>query len=343
MKVPFGYVKISKKTRELVDKALKDGKLSQGENVEKFEEKFAKFVGTRYAVATSSGTAALTLMLAALDRDEKDEIIVPALTFPATWNAVVHNGYKLVPVDINDYTLNIELKKMFQKINNKTKAVLAVHLMGKPVDLHDLQLYSKKEVFLLEDACEAHGSEFKENFKVGTLGIMSAFSMYVSHIMTSIEGGMVTTNSKKYYDKLKSLRNHGRKYDIPHYSRYKSVDGNDRRFEFDKIGFNFKMNEIEAIIGIQSLKNIEKNIEKRIKNFSYFYEELKDIEKFLSYGGDPLYAKISPHAFPITIMEDASFTREDFMKYLAENGIETRTLFQSISSIGVYGIKEKFS
>ena len=254
MKVPFGHIKISKKTRKLINKTLKENKVSQGENVEKFENEFAKFVGTKHAVAMNSGSSALIAALSVINKDDRKEIIVPALSFPASFACIVHSGYKPIPVDIELDTLNIDFVEMKNKIRKNTRGILPVHLMGKSCNMTKiLESAVENNIIVIEDGCEALGSEYKKN-KVGTLGDIAVFSCYTSHSVISIEGGMAVTNSDKYYNKLRRIRNHGRKYDIPAYSKYVVSNGDDKRFIFDQIGFNFKMNEIEAIVGLESLK-----------------------------------------------------------------------------------------
>ena len=343
MRVPFGYIKISKETRKKIDKVLKNNKISQGEYVEELEKKFAEFVGANYAVAVSSGTDALTLMLATLEKNSLKNVIVPALSFPATWAAVIHAGYKVVPVDINLDTLNIDVDEVSRKMNKSTRAILGVHLMGKPFDSSGIfKIDFPDKHILLEDACEAHGSSIN-NKKVGSIGDMAAFSLYVSHILYAGEGGIITTNSLDYYTTLRSLRNHGRKYDITSYDKYVATNGIDQRFLFDKIGFNSKMTELQAILGLASLKNAEKNISKRRTNFLYYCNEFKNFSNYFRSYKEEVHEYISPHAFPILLKEDVGFTRDEFMKYLQiEKGIDCRTLFQSISSVKPYGITGKF-
>ena len=248
-----------------------------------------------------------------------------------------------VPVDIERNTLNINPIQTQNKINEKTKAILPVALMGKPPALSIIRTTAGSSIPVVIDACEATGTKYKEN-DIGVLGDMVTHSLYVSHVLKAGEGGIITTNNSEFYDKLKKIRNHGRTFDIPHYSKYVVSDGVDKRFVFDQIGYNFKMTEIQAVLGLGSLKYADEVIKKRRANFLYYQNEFKNFsEYFYVYSEDPSKERMSPHAFPILRRTNAKFSRKDLMRYLSsERGIDCRTLFQSISSIKPYNIKEDF-
>ncbi len=192
MKIPFGTMSITEKSKKLINEILESKRVSSGKYVREFEKKFAKLVGTKEAVALSSGTDAVTLALAVLydfGAERNGEIIVPALSFVATGNAVLQAGFKPVFVDIEKETLNIDPKKIEQVITEKTRAIIAVHLMGKPADMDSIRNIAKKHnLYVIEDAAEAHGTVYKGK-NVGTLGDMAAFSLYIAHMVTTIEGG----------------------------------------------------------------------------------------------------------------------------------------------------------
>jgi len=341
MKIPFGTISITKKAKELVNSALDSGRVSGGKYVREFEERFAKLVGAKESVAVSSGTDADTLALAVLyDFGAKrgDEIILPALSFVATGNAVLQAGFKPIFVDIERETLNINVKEIEKVITEKTRAILPVHLMGKPADMDAINKIAKKHnLYVIEDAAEAHGSVYKGK-NVGTLGDMAAFSTYVAHLISTIEGGVITTNNSEFAEILRSLRAHGRACNCkvctlnikggycPKRFRY----GEDIRFLFERIGYSSKMNELEAAVGLGDLDIYDEILEKRRKNLLSLMKKFEKFKFYLTTIKEEKDEKIGPHAFPIIIQEGASFKRKDLVDYLEKNGIETRSLFSSM-------------
>ena len=235
-RVPFGTVSITDEARKLIDAALDSKFVTRGKYVAEFEKQFAKTFGTKDAVAVSSGTDADALALAVLyDYGAKrgDEVIIPALTFVATANAVFQAGFKPVFVDVKCETLNIDADKIEKAITPKTRAIMPVHLMGKPADMKKImEIADKPKLYVIEDAAEAHGAEIDGKL-VGTFGQMAAYSLYAAHIITTIEGGIVTTDDPAMAEALRSLRNHGMV----------------NKFDFKRIGFSAKMNELEAAVG----------------------------------------------------------------------------------------------
>jgi len=213
MKIPFGTMSIPQKSKELIGEILNSNRVSSGRYVREFEKKFARLTGTKEAVALSSGTDADALALAVLyDFGAKrgDEVIVPALSFVATGNAVLQAGFKPVFVDIDRKTLNIDPSRIEGVITEKTRAIMPVHLMGKPADMDAINKTAMKyKLYVIEDAAEAHGAVYKGR-NIGTLGDMAAYSLYVAHIISTIEGGIVTTNREDFAEILRSLRSHGR-------------------------------------------------------------------------------------------------------------------------------------
>ena len=211
-KVPFGTVSVTPEARQLINQALDSNWLTRGKFVQEFEEKFAALFGVKHAVAVSSGTDADALACAVLyDHGAKrtDEIIIPALTFVATGNAVLQAGFTPVFVDIQRETLNINPERIEKAITPKTRAIMPVHLMGKPAEMDAiLRIAKKHKLHVIEDAAEAHGAEYKGK-KVGAIGDMAAFSLYAAHIVTTIEGGIIITNDAAAAEALRSLRNHG--------------------------------------------------------------------------------------------------------------------------------------
>ncbi|MBU0881472.1 MAG: DegT/DnrJ/EryC1/StrS family aminotransferase, partial [Candidatus Omnitrophica bacterium] len=282
MKVTFGTLTVTRKSKALVKEVLKSNRISSGKYVRTFEKMFAAVVGTKEAVALSSGGDADALALAVLydfGARRQDEVIVPALSFVATGNSVLQAGFVPVFVDIDRVTLNIDPLKIEAAITKKTRAIMPVHLMGKPAAMDEINRIAKRyKLYVIEDAAEAHGAKYKGR-NVGTLGDMAAFSLYVAHIITTVEGGVVVTDKREFAEILRSLRSHGRacKCDscVLNLSsgycakRFKGGRNNDIRFIFERIGYSSKMNEMEAAIGIGNIDEYKNILEKRRKNFKY--------------------------------------------------------------------------
>lgn len=341
IKVPFGTISISDKAKELVNEALNSGRVSQGKYVREFEKKFAQIVGVKEAVAVSSGTDADTLALAVLydfGAHRGDEIIVPALSFVATGNAVINAGFTPIFVDVKKETLNIDVDKIEQAITYKTKAIMPVHLMGKPADMDSInEIALKHRLVVIEDAAEAHGAVYKGR-NAGGLGDMGAFSLYLAHIISTVEGGIITTNNSSYAEILRSLRSHGRACKCEQcvlntasgYCPKRFVNGEDIRFIFERIGYSCKMNELEAAVGLGNLEIYYEILEKRRENLKKFTNGLQKYSKYFYTIKEEANEKIGPHAFGIILKENIGFSRNELVKYLEENNIETRTLFSSM-------------
>jgi len=341
MIVPFGTITVTEKSKKLIEEILETKRLSSGKYVREFEDGFAKLIGVKEAVAVSSGTDADTLALSVLhDLGAKygDEIIVSALSFVATANAVIHAGFKPVFVDIERETLNIDPKKIEKVITKKTKAIMPVHLMGKPADMDVINRIAKKyNLYVIEDAAEAYGAVYKGK-NIGTLGDLAAFSTYLAHMISTVEGGVVVTNREDLAEILRSLRVHGTACKCKvctlrvkgGYCSKRFQYGEDIRFIFERIGYSSKMNELEAAIGLGNLEIYDKILEKRRKNWESLYHKFQKFAPTLITIQEGENEKIGPHAFPIIISENVPFTRIELVDFLEKNGIETRSLFSSI-------------
>lgn len=343
MKIPFGTISITEKSRELIRDSLNSKRVSCGKYVRQFEKEFAKLVGTKEAVAVSSGTDADALALAVLydfGAKRDDEVIIPALSFVATGNAVLQAGFRPVFVDIDRKTLNIDPTKIEPAISKRTKAIMPVHLMGKPADMDTINNIARKhKLFVIEDAAEGYGGVYKGK-NIGTLADMAAFSSYLAHIITTIEGGVIVTDNKKFADILRSLRAHGRACACEVCvlnlnngycaKRFKYGKGQDIRFIFERIGYSAKMNEIEAAIGIGSLLQYKKIIKKRKENLRYLRKYFRAFKPHLETIEEAPGEEIGPHAFAIIIQRNAFFTREELANFYEKKGIDTRTLFSSM-------------
>lgn len=343
-RVPFGTITITDSAKRLITESLETRRISCGRLVREFEDCFATLLGVREAVAVSSGTDADIIALAVLHdlgAERGDEVIIPALSFVATGNAVIHAGFTPVFVDIERETLNIDPNKIEATITDKTRAIMPVHLMGKPAEMDTINAIAKKhKLFVVEDAAEAHGALYKGK-PAGSLADLAAFSTYVAHIITTGEGGVVTTNNEEYGEILRSLRSHGRNcsckrcvmnVDEVTYcaKRFRGEGGEDVRFTFDRIGYSCKMNELEAAIGIGAMEVYHEILNKRHDNLIYVLERFDRFSPWLSTIKEEEYEQIGPHAIPIIVNEVAPFTRTELTQCLEKNGIETRTLFASM-------------
>ena len=342
--LPFGTITITDTAKQLINDCLESRRISSGRLVRQFEDEFAAIVGVKEAVAVSTGTDADIIALAVLhDLGAKrgDEVIVPALSFVATGNAVLHAGFTPVFVDIERDTLNIDPAKIEAAITEKTRAIMPVHLMGKPAEMDTINAIAKKHgLLVVEDAAEAHGALYKGR-SAGSLADLGAFSTYVAHIITTGEGGVVTTNNEQYGEILRSLRSHGRNCtckrcimntDEVTYctKRFRGAGGEDVRFTFDRIGYSCKMNELEAAIGIGAMEVYHAILKKRHDNLIHVLKCFDRFAPWLSTIKEEPHEQIGPHAIPIIINEGALFTRAELTQHLEKNGIETRTLFASM-------------
>lgn len=343
MKVPFGTISIPHQSKKWIMEILENRRVSSGKFVRSFEEKFSELHGVKEAVALSSGTDADILALAVLHdfgAKREDEIIIPALSFVATGNAVFHAGFKPVFVDIERHSLNIDPARIEDAITERTRAIMPVHLMGKPADMDAVNAIAKRHnLYVIEDAAEAHGALYKGK-PVGTLSDMAAFSLYVAHIITTVEGGAVITDNPDFAAILRSLRSHGRSCNCKECvlnvsqsycpKRFATPDGEDIRFVFERIGYSCKMNELEAAIGLGNIDLYREIVDKRRQNLLYVLERFGRFSPYLSTIREEPWEQIGPHAIPIIIQEAATFSRAQLTGYLEKNGIETRTLFASM-------------
>jgi dTDP-4-amino-4,6-dideoxygalactose transaminase len=351
MNIPFGTVSITDKSKQLIQECLNKGRISSGKLVRKFEEKFAALIGVKEAVAVSSGTDADTLALAVLHdfgAKFRDEIIIPALSFVATGNAVLHAGFTPVFVDVDMETLNIDPKKIENVITERTKAIMPVHLMGKPAPMDEIKKIARKfNLLVVEDAAEAYGAVYKGQ-KVGGIGNLGAFSLYVAHIITTGEGGIIVTDNEIYAEILRSLRSHGRackcKQCISNINsgfcekRFGDKERGDLRFHFERVGYSCKMNELEAALGLGTLDIYNEILEKRHNTLLTMIDGFQQFSKYLWTIKEENYERIGPHAFPFVVKEGSPFTRDDLMLHLEKNGVDARTLFSSIATqCGGYG------
>ena len=304
----------------------KDPILTQSKKCEEFEKLWSKWLGVKYSVFVNSGSSANYLTLFYLSRilKKKSEIIVPALTWNSDIVSVIRNNFEPIFVDIDLKNLAMNEDQVIKKINKKTAAVFITHAQGfNGLSQKLINYIKRKNIYLIEDVCESHGATFK-NKKLGTFGNLSNFSFYYAHHLSTIEGGMVCMNDKKAYNFIKMARSHGllRSSNDKNYINKisKKFTNLNSEFIFQDLGFNMRNNEISAVIGINQIPRLNKNIKKRNKNFKFF---LKNIEEKLFFKNYDMKG-ISNYAFPLILKNKSFKLRDKLEKILKNNKIEFR-------------------
>lgn len=327
--IPVSSPSITQKEIDYVIDAVKSGWVSSlGSYITEFEEKFAKYIGTKYALTTNNGTTALHLALVSLGIKEDDEVIVPDLTFIAPANAVTYTGAKPVFADINPETWCIDPVDIEKKITKKTKAIIPVHLYGHPADMDAInEIANKYGLYVIEDAAEAHGAVYKGK-KVGSLGNCGIFSFYGNKIITTGEGGMLTTNDESLYERAKFLRDHAM--------------SKERRYWHTEVGFNYRMTNIQAALGLAQLKRIDELIEKKRQIFNWYKEFLCDINS-ITLNPEKEWAKNVFWMVCIVLGNEVSMSRDELMHILKIKGIDTRPFFYPISEMPMYKNKSIYN
>ena len=292
---------------------------SSGEYVERFESSFADFCEARHAISCCNGTVALHLALVALGVGPGDEVIVPTLTFIATANAVTYCGAKPVFVDVEPDSWTVAASRIQEKITARTRGIIVVHLYGHPCDLDPiLSLAGDHNLFVIEDAAEAHGAKYKGR-KVGALADIGIFSFYGNKVMTTGEGGMLTTNDSVIAKKARLLRGQG-------------MDPQ-RRYWHEVIGFNYRMTNVAAAIGLAQLEKIDWHLSRRAEVNNYYRELLADFPG-ISWQTDKDWAQ--PIYWMFNVVLDGNYDRDAVMSYLKESGVETRPVFHPMHLLPPY-------
>lgn len=289
-----------------VIEVLKSGILAHGKEVGAFEKEFAEYLGAKYGIAVVNGTAALDVALKALKIGSSDEVITTPFTFIASANAVLFQGAKPVFADIDPKTFNLDPNEVLEKITNKTKAIIVVHLYGQPADMEAFkEIAEDHRLYLIEDCAQAHGAEFKGQ-KVGTFGDIAAFSFYPTKNMTTGEGGMVVTNDDELAKRADLIRNHGQA------EKYLHVE----------LGHNLRMTNIAAAIGRVQLKKLDEWNEKRRKNAKLLSEGISKIDSLTPPYVDSRVKHVF-HQYVIRVEDEFPLSRDELMAKLREKGIGT--------------------
>jgi len=316
-KIPVFDFKLGDKEKEFVNDCLNTSSISQGSYVKDFEKKFSKFVNCKYGITTTSGTTALHLACTTLGIKKGDQVLVSSSTNMACAFSIDYCGAIPIPIDIERETWQMDVTKIEEKINEKTKAIMVVHLFGHPVDMDPVLKISKKyNLKIIEDCAEAHGVEYKGK-KVGSIGDIGAFSFYANKTFTCGEGGMIVTNSRELTEKARSLKN----------LSYGKID----RFVHDDIGFNYRLPNISAAIGLGQFYQKDKILLEKKRIYDRYKKNLKDIKGINIPLVREWVTKYVMWVFNLHLDNNFPITRDELVKKLDEENIETRNSFVPIN------------
>lgn len=326
--VPVAEPDLSGNEKKYINECIDSGWISsKGDFINQFEEEFARFIGAKYAVTTSNGTTALHLALHALGIGSGDEVIIPDLTFIATANTVLYTGARPILTEVEKDTGNIDADKIEEKITKRTKALLIVHLYGHPSDMQKiLTISNRHKLLVIEDAAEAHGAQAYGK-RVGGIGDAGCFSFYGNKIITTGEGGMVVSNNKKLTDKMKMLRDHGQD---PR-----------RRYYHPVVGFNYRMTNMQAAIGLAQLERIKSFIDKKRMIATSYNSYLSDI-KGIQIPVEKSWAKHVYWMYSILVDKPYPKNRDELIEILRTEKIETRPFFYPLHTLPPYLINGNF-
>lgn len=302
---------------------------SQGAYVDRFEQQFSQYLGCEYAAATSNGTTALHLALMALDIGPRDEVLVPDLTFGATANAVIHCGAKPVLVDVNTQSWCIDVDKAEENITSRCKAIIVVHLYGRPAPMKPIMALAEKYgLYVVEDCAESIGARFNGK-QTGTIGHLGCFSFFANKILSCGEGGMVTTNDANLIEKVRLLRDHG-------------MDKAKRYWHLAP-GYNYRLTNMQAAVGLAQLEQIDDFLNKRDKVGEYYHSQFSDISG-LQLPQTECDCEEIVWLFSLLVTEDIGHTgREHLVEQLNAQGIQARRFFYPLHQQPAYYQQGDFS
>lgn len=337
-----GTLNLTDREKNYVMQALESNRLSYGPLSKKFENMFAELHNMRYAVLVNSGTSALSIALATLKElngwKDGDEVLVPALTFVATANVVLEHNLVPVFVDCDVTTYNMNPALIEEKITQKTRAIMPVHLFGLVADMEPIcEIARKHNLSIVEDSCETIGVSYKGK-KTGSFGDIGCFSTYIAHFIVTGVGGLALTNDPKKAEILRSLANHGRDSIYLNIDDDKDIDGAAfqevvrRRFRFVRRGYSFRVTEMEAGLGIGQLERFPEILHARQSNARSLTEKLSAYTNVLQLPS--FDSAVQEHGFmmyPIVVCKDAPFSKEDLVDYFENMNIETRDMMPLIN------------
>lgn len=320
--------------------------LTTGRFNNKFQEKLSQYLNRNFIITTNSGSSANLLAISSLTSEllgkralkPNDEVITVAASFPTTVNPILQNNLVPIFLDIEIPTYNIDTKLIESAITEKTKAIMIAHMLGNPFDLEKIKKIAEdNDLWLIEDCCDALGATF-ENQLVGTFGDISTFSFYPAHQITMGEGGAITTDNAKIKRSIESFRDWGRDcFCAPGVNNtcgkrfeWKLGDlpeGFDHKYIYSHLGYNLKLTDMQAAVGLAQLEKLDSFVKARRNNFTYLYSELSKFQEFLILPKATPKSNPSWFGFPITIIPGSPFSREDLVFFLSQKNIDTRTIF----------------
>jgi perosamine synthetase len=303
IRIPIARPAIGEEEIDAVRRVMESGMIVHGPLVSEFERQFAEYCGTAHAIAVNSGTAALHAALMASGVGPGDEVIVPSFTFFATASSVSMCGARPVFADVDPVSFNIDPASIAERITEKTRAVIGVHLFGCPFDVRALQeICSDRQVALIEDAAQAHGAMYRGR-KVGGFGAAGCFSFYATKNMLTGEGGMITTDDPALAERMRLLINHGQS----------------QKYLHTCLGYNFRMTDMEASMGIVQLKRLDDFNRRRMENAAYLNQHIQRADLLLP--SSPSDIRHVYHQYVVTLKDDFPLERAELMAYLQERGI----------------------
>jgi len=327
-KIPLFKMYWDKDDVKDVTEAIKAGMCwAIGPNIEKFEKMICEYNGTKYCVVFNSGTSALHAILLAHGIKKNDEVIVPSFTFIATANAPLFVGAKPVFADIEEKTFGLEPEDVKEKITKKTKAIIPIHYSGCPCKIRELkEIADDHKLLLIEDAAESFGAKIGEKM-VGTFGDSTILSFCQNKIITTGDGGAVVTNSKEIYEKLKLIRSHGRLETQNYFSSTEYMD-------YIALGYNFRMSNITAALGLAQLKKVDKIIKMRKTKAECITKKLSKIKEVIPPNPPKNYSHV--YQMYTVMVKDGKNVRDDLMNHLAKEGIMTKIYFEPVHMTHFY-------
>lgn len=326
---PYGYEEVIEAVESLLTSWV-----TMGEKVKKFENEFARYIGVKHALMVNSGSSANLVALAILTNpnlknrfNPGDEVITPALTWATTVYPIINNRLNPVFVDVEIGSYNIDVDKIEEAITDKTKVIMPVHILGNPANVIKIKkIADKQNLIVIEDACEAHGAEYNGK-KIGSFGDMSTFSFYVSHHITTMEGGMLLTNNDEYYELGKALRAFGWVRDLEKKSQYiKNNPDIDPRFLFVNLGFNLRPTDLQGAFGIHQIKKIENFIKIRRENAEFWNKSLSKFSKYLQLPKEDTKTRHVYFGYAVLVKDNSPFTRKQLANYMVSKNIEVRPI-----------------
>lgn len=295
---------------------------SAGSYIGRFESAFADLVGVRHAASCSNGTSALHLALTVLGVQPGDDVLMPTLTYVATANAVRYCGASPVFVDSTPDTMNLDPEELERRITPRTRGIVAVHLYGHPADMHPIRAFARDhDLFVVEDAAEAHGARYRGEM-CGSLGDLATFSFFGNKIISTGEGGMVTGDDETLDSAVRLYRGQGMQPD--------------RRYWFPVVGYNYRMTNIQAAIGLAQLENFKVHLTLRWEVARWYDELLGDLEPFLQLPVEHPWANHAFWMYTAVLTDAVAMERDELIERLSEDGIETRPVFHPMHTLPPY-------